>query len=42
MLFAQKWTGSLKSGAKIAGIVKWIARIETETGMKYGPKNLRL
>lgn len=38
MLFAQKWTGSLKSGAKIAGIVKWIARVEAETGMKYGPK----
>lgn len=38
MLFAQKWTGSLKSGAKIAGIVKWIARVEADTGMKYGPK----
>lgn len=38
MLFAQKWTGSLKSGAKIAGIVKWIARVEAETGVKYGPK----
>lgn len=38
MLFAQKWAGSLKSGAKISGIVKWIARVETETGMKYGPK----
>lgn len=38
MLFAQKWTGSLKSGAKIAGIIKWIARVEAETGMKYGPK----
>lgn len=38
MLFAQKWTGSLKSGAKISGIVKWIARVEAETGMKYGPK----
>lgn len=38
MLFAQKWAGSLKSGAKIAGIVKWIARVEAETGVKYGPK----
>lgn len=38
MLFAQKWTGSLKSGAKISGIVKWIARVEADTGMKYGPK----
>lgn len=38
MLFAQKWTGSLKSGAKISGIIKWIARVEAETGMKYGPK----
>lgn len=42
MLFAQKWTGSLKSGAKIAGIVKWIARVEAETGMKYGPKKPKI